>query len=99
MRHIFLDTETTGLYASQGHRVIEIAAIEIINRNGGTAVEFSELHQLVDHPQVKALDLVQHLDGVAYLRAPWAAPWPLPTLAKAQPYVRESTTSRSRAAE
>ena len=32
MRHIFLDTETTGLYASQGHRVIEIAAIEIVNR-------------------------------------------------------------------
>ena len=32
MRHIFLDTETTGLYANQGHRIIEIAAIEIINR-------------------------------------------------------------------
>jgi DNA polymerase-3 subunit epsilon len=32
VRHIFLDTETTGLYASQGHRVIEIAAIEIVNR-------------------------------------------------------------------
>ena len=32
VRHIFLDTETTGLYANQGHRIIEIAAIEIINR-------------------------------------------------------------------
>ncbi len=32
MRYIFLDTETTGLYANQGHRIIEIAAIEIINR-------------------------------------------------------------------
>ena len=32
MRHIFLDTETTGLYANQGHRIIEIAAIEIVNR-------------------------------------------------------------------
>ena len=32
MRHIFLDTETTGLYANQGHRIIEIAAVEIINR-------------------------------------------------------------------
>ena len=32
MRHIFLDTETTGLHANQGHRIIEIAAIEIINR-------------------------------------------------------------------
>ena len=32
MRHIFLDTETTGLYANQGHRIIEIAAVEIVNR-------------------------------------------------------------------
>lgn len=32
MRHIFLDTETTGLNANQGHRIIEIAAIEIVNR-------------------------------------------------------------------
>jgi len=27
VRHIFLDTETTGLYANQGHRIIEIAAV------------------------------------------------------------------------
>jgi len=32
VRYIFLDTETTGLYANQGHRIIEIAAIEIVNR-------------------------------------------------------------------
>ena len=32
MRHIFLDTETTGLNANQGHRIIEIAAVEIVNR-------------------------------------------------------------------
>ena len=32
MRQIFLDTETTGLYPDQGHRVIEIAAIETVNR-------------------------------------------------------------------
>jgi DNA polymerase III subunit epsilon len=31
-RQIFLDTETTGLYPEQGHRIIEIAAIETINR-------------------------------------------------------------------
>lgn len=31
-RQIFLDTETTGLYAEQGHRIIEIAAVEVINR-------------------------------------------------------------------
>jgi DNA polymerase-3 subunit epsilon len=32
MRQIFLDTETTGLYPEQGHRIIEIAAVEVINR-------------------------------------------------------------------
>jgi DNA polymerase-3 subunit epsilon len=32
MRQIFLDTETTGLSPAQGHRVIEVAAVETINR-------------------------------------------------------------------
>jgi DNA polymerase III subunit epsilon len=32
MRQIFLDTETTGLYPAHGHRIIEIAAVEMINR-------------------------------------------------------------------
>lgn len=32
MRQIVLDTETTGLDPKQGHRVIEIAAVEMINR-------------------------------------------------------------------
>ena len=32
MRQIFLDTETTGLVHQQGHRIIEIAAVEAINR-------------------------------------------------------------------
>jgi DNA polymerase-3 subunit epsilon len=31
-RQIVLDTETTGLNAAQGHRVIEIGAVEILNR-------------------------------------------------------------------
>jgi DNA polymerase-3 subunit epsilon len=33
MRQIVLDTETTGLDAALGHRIIEIAAIEMINRH------------------------------------------------------------------
>lgn len=32
MRQLFLDTETTGLDPAQGHRVIELAAVEVINR-------------------------------------------------------------------
>ena len=32
MRQVFLDTETTGLYADQGDRVIEIACVEMVNR-------------------------------------------------------------------
>lgn len=32
MRQIVLDTETTGLEVRQGHRIIEIAAVEILNR-------------------------------------------------------------------
>ncbi|MCA1789257.1 MAG: DNA polymerase III subunit epsilon, partial [Thioalkalivibrio sp.] len=32
MRQIVLDTETTGLETSEGHRIIEIGCLEIVNR-------------------------------------------------------------------
>ncbi|HBX73316.1 MAG TPA: DNA polymerase III subunit epsilon, partial [Halieaceae bacterium] len=32
MRLIVLDTETTGLEVSQGHRIIEIGCVELVNR-------------------------------------------------------------------
>lgn len=32
MRQIFLDTETTGLEARLGHRIIEVACVEMVNR-------------------------------------------------------------------
>jgi DNA polymerase-3 subunit epsilon len=32
LRQIVLDTETTGLEASQGHRIIEIGCVEMVNR-------------------------------------------------------------------
>ena len=31
MRHVVLDTETTGLSAKDGHRIIEIGAVELVN--------------------------------------------------------------------
>jgi DNA polymerase III subunit epsilon len=32
VRQIFLDTETTGLEPTQGHRMVELAAVEFVNR-------------------------------------------------------------------
>ena len=32
MRQVVLDTETTGLHIAEGHRIIEIGCIELINR-------------------------------------------------------------------
>ena len=41
MRQIIIDTETTGLDPKQGHRIIELAALEIVDRRAtGRAVHF-----------------------------------------------------------
>ncbi|NNM79199.1 MAG: DNA polymerase III subunit epsilon [Gallionella sp.] len=44
MRRIVLDTETTGLYPEQGHRIIEIAAIELEGRK----VTQKHFHHYID---------------------------------------------------
>jgi hypothetical protein len=41
MRQIIIDTETTGLDPKQGHRIIELAALEVANRRAtGRSVHF-----------------------------------------------------------
>ena len=41
MRQIIIDTETTGLDPQQGHRIIEFAAIELVDRRAtGRALHF-----------------------------------------------------------
>lgn len=44
MRQIVLDTETTGLETSQGHRIIEIGCVEILNRR----VTGARFHQFLN---------------------------------------------------
>jgi DNA polymerase-3 subunit epsilon len=44
MRQIVLDTETTGLSPSQGHRIIEIGCVEIVNRR----LTGREFHRLLN---------------------------------------------------
>jgi DNA polymerase III subunit epsilon len=43
-RQIILDTETTGLEPSQGHRIIEIACVEMINRRITRNTFYKRIH-------------------------------------------------------
>ncbi|MBU6460141.1 MAG: DNA polymerase III subunit epsilon [Proteobacteria bacterium] len=50
LRFVFLDTETTGLEVREGHRIIEIAAVEMINRQltGSTYHEYIDPQRDID---------------------------------------------------
>jgi DNA polymerase-3 subunit epsilon len=51
MRQIFLDTETTGLSAAQGDRIIEIGCIELLNRReSGRRLHHYVNPQRASHP-------------------------------------------------
>ncbi|MDE0801328.1 MAG: CoA transferase [Rhodospirillaceae bacterium] len=76
----FLSGEYHGLWEKYLTQVPAQEALEIFNRLGGTAVEFPELNQLMCHPQVEALDLLQTHRDRQFLRAPWSGPWSHPEL-------------------
>lgn len=59
MRQIFLDTETTGLYPDQGHRIIEIAAVEMVNRR----LTHNHLHVYVN-PEREIDAAAQEVHGI-----------------------------------
>ena len=46
MRQIVLDTETTGLSTAQGHRIIEIGALELVDKSIDARPTFWESYQL-----------------------------------------------------
>lgn len=50
MRQVVLDTETTGLEVSQGHRLIEVGCIELVNRRptGGTFHRYVNPDRAID---------------------------------------------------
>lgn len=55
MRQVVLDTETTGLEPSQGHRVIEIGCVELVNRKftGRTYHQYINPERQVDAEAVE----------------------------------------------
>ncbi|HJP40069.1 MAG TPA: CoA transferase [Gammaproteobacteria bacterium] len=59
-------------------------ALDILNRYEVWAIEFSDLLELMDHPQVQALGIVHAQGQNRYVRAPWITPWGLPEIRKAR---------------
>ncbi len=55
MRQIILDTETTGLATSNGHRVIEIGCVELINRR----LTGNHYHQYIQPERVVPGDAIE----------------------------------------
>jgi len=59
-RQIILDTETTGLEPSEGHRIIEVAAVELINRR----FTGNYFHQYIN-PQRKVEEGALNVHGIS----------------------------------
>lgn len=60
MRQIVLDTETTGLSPSQGHRIIEIGGIELVDRR----LTGRDFHCFL-HPDREIDEAAQHVHGIS----------------------------------
>lgn len=60
MRQIILDTETTGLEPSQGHRIIEIGCVELIDRR----LSNSHYHQYLN-PEREIEDGAMEVHGIS----------------------------------
>lgn len=60
MRQVFLDTETTGLYHAQGHRIIEVAAVEVVNRR----ITKNHLHYYIN-PERDIDEGAQEVHGIS----------------------------------
>jgi DNA polymerase-3 subunit epsilon len=58
-RQVVLDTETTGLEVSQGHRIIEIGCVELINRR----VTGRHFHQYI-HPEREIDEGAMEVHGI-----------------------------------
>ena len=75
MRQIVVDTETTGLEFSQGHRVVEIGCVEMLNRrlNGNTFHHYINPHREIDDAAIEihgiTLDMLQDKPVFADLAA------------------------------
>jgi hypothetical protein len=74
----FLSSEYHGLWERYLTRFKSEKVLDVFNRLGGTAVPFPEINDLVRHPQVNALGLIEQSGGQAFLRAPWRGPWKMP---------------------
>lgn len=55
MRQILLDTETTGLEPREGHRIVEIGAVELVNRSltGQTFHEYLNPERIMDDEVIR----------------------------------------------
>ena len=60
MRQIVLDTETTGLDPNQGHRIIEIGCVELVNRR----ITSKRYHQYI-HPERDIDEGAQEVHGIS----------------------------------